>query len=137
MAKSLEITSADLKRLAWEHLEDAKALLVTERFAGAIYLAGYALECAVKFRICETLGWLVFPPDGGHQALKSHNLNFLLNYSGKFLEVQKKHLSVWQVAETWSPEMRYDRRTPVERLDCLWYLRSAESLLNLFIYDIS
>jgi len=32
---------------------------------GATYLCGYAVEVALKFRICLTLNWPEFPSTGG------------------------------------------------------------------------
>jgi len=39
---------ADWQKLASERVKDAKALLKTKRWAGAYYLAGYAVECGLK-----------------------------------------------------------------------------------------
>ncbi len=39
---------AELQRLAKDRLLDAKALFAARRWSGAYYLAGYAVECALK-----------------------------------------------------------------------------------------
>ncbi len=39
---------AELQQLSDERIEDARALLAAKRWPGAYYLAGYALECALK-----------------------------------------------------------------------------------------
>ena len=39
---------SELQRLSNERIEDAQALLAASRWAGAYYLAGYAVECALK-----------------------------------------------------------------------------------------
>jgi hypothetical protein len=49
-------------RLSQTRLEDAKALLQAGRFAGAYYLAGYALEAAIKAVICQSIMAETFPP---------------------------------------------------------------------------
>jgi hypothetical protein len=39
---------AELQQLARDRVRDAKALLAAHRWSGAYYLAGYAVECALK-----------------------------------------------------------------------------------------
>ena len=51
----------DIKAIAKARLKDAQVLLRGNRFDGAIYLCGYAIELALKARICQTLKW------GGYQ----------------------------------------------------------------------
>jgi hypothetical protein len=41
------------REIARQRLADAKSLLDHTRFSGAIYLAGYAIECQLKFAVCE------------------------------------------------------------------------------------
>jgi hypothetical protein len=125
--------ASDLKQLAQEHLDDANTLQGGQRFAGAIYLAGYAVECALKFRICQTLGWSEFPPSNEHRALRSHDLNFLLNYSGKLLEIKKEHLVPWQRIEDWNPEMRYATGVITTAQECSEYITTVKIFVNILI----
>ncbi len=55
------ISVATLRALSAARLEDARALLAAGQNEGAIYLCGYAVELALKARICETLDWTRFP----------------------------------------------------------------------------
>ena len=48
------ILVAELDSIARARIEDAKALLTAGRFDGATYLCGYAVELALKSRICRT-----------------------------------------------------------------------------------
>ena len=41
---------------AWQRYEDADALLAAGRYTGAVYLAGYAVECMFKALILSRLG---------------------------------------------------------------------------------
>ncbi len=123
----------DLKELASEHLEDARALGDAKRYAGAMYLAGYAVECALKFRICETLGWSDFPPNVDHRALKSHDLNFLLNYSGKLLEIKETHFFAWDLAAKWNPDMRYRITAKPNAAEYFDYISTVAGFVKLFI----
>jgi hypothetical protein len=49
------IDNDELHRIAQARLEDAEALFRSGRYDGAIYIGGYAIEMALKARICETL----------------------------------------------------------------------------------
>ena len=51
----------DIKAIAKARLKDAQVLLRGNRFDGAIYLCGYAIELALKARICQTLKWGGYP----------------------------------------------------------------------------
>ena len=49
------LKTAELRKIAKARLKDAEALLAAHRYDGAIYLCGYAVELALKARICQTL----------------------------------------------------------------------------------
>lgn len=80
------ISIADLKSIGRARLNDAKVLLKGRRLDGAVYLCGYAVEMALKARLCRTLKWSGFPETGaefqGLQSVKTHNLEILLRLSG-------------------------------------------------------
>lgn len=44
-----------LTKIARARIEDAKVLVHSKRYDGAVYLCGYAVEIALKVRICRTL----------------------------------------------------------------------------------
>ncbi len=54
---------ADFKRLSNLRVREAKVLLDKGLFAGAYYLAGYAVECAMKARIAGQTRRHDFPPE--------------------------------------------------------------------------
>ena len=47
----------DLKGVARAKLNDAQHLYRGRRYDSAFYLCGYAVEAALKYRICRTHGW--------------------------------------------------------------------------------
>jgi len=49
------IPVAELDKLAQARLDDAQALLAANRYDGATYLCGYAVEMALKARTCRVL----------------------------------------------------------------------------------
>lgn len=109
MAIKEKITPEELKSLSEGKLIDAAILLKAGRFDTAYYLCGYAIELALKRRICLTLDWDGFPkkdfPDLG--SFKTHKLAALLTMSGFEKKIKKDYLSVWSVVVDWDPEVRY------------------------------
>lgn len=66
-----------LEAAAHERLQDARVLFEARRFDTAINNGLYALEITLKARICRHLDLDRLP-----DALKKHDLELLLNYSG-------------------------------------------------------
>lgn len=105
------ITTKDLRAIARARLRDAQVLLRAKRFDGGFYLAGYAIELALKARICKTLKWPSFPETAqdfkGLQSLRTHDLDVLLTFSGIEARVRSSYYAEWAVVTTWNPEKRY------------------------------
>ena len=120
----------DLKVLVRERLEDAKALLNAGRYSGAVYICGYVVELGLKKKICETLNWDEFPTDSQYKALKTHELEVLLHFSGvkKFVIANLK--AEWSVVSTWDPEKRYSLGSVVE-VEAKLMIESTETLLRV------
>ena len=55
------ISTRDLRSISRARLRDAEELLAARRYDGAFYLAGCAVESALKARACRTLKWTEFP----------------------------------------------------------------------------
>jgi HEPN domain len=100
-----------LRAIARARLRDARVLLKANRFDGAVYLSGYAVELALKARLCRTLRWNEFPETPkdfkGLQSIKTHDLEILLRLSGVEARIKAKHLAEWSVVLNWDPEKRY------------------------------
>ena len=105
------ISTKDLRAIARARLRDAQVLLRARRFDGAFYLCGYAVELALKARICRTLRWPGFPESGqdfkGFQLLRTHDLEVLLRFSGAEGRLKAKYLAEWSVVLKWNPEKRH------------------------------
>jgi len=88
------IATRDLRTIVRARLRDAQVLLRAKRFDGAWYLCGYAVELALKARICRTLKWPGFPESAqdfkGLQSVKTHDLDILLRFSG--VEDGERHI---------------------------------------------
>ena len=60
-------------------------------------------------------------------------MNFLLNYSGKLLEIKKEHLVPWQRIEDWNPEMRYATGVITTAQECSEYITTVKIFVNILI----
>lgn len=106
----------NLDDLAKERLGDALALFDAKRYRGAFYLCGYAVETALKKKICTTLGWDEYPSGGKdsnkYSSFKTHDLEVLLHLSGA-----EKRIAIteeWSIIMKWNVEIRYslDNQSP-------------------------
>lgn len=102
----------DFQKLAEERLRDAVALLLAEQYSGAYYLAGYAVECALKACIARKTRSEDFPPRDASK-LYTHDLARLLELSGLqagFTQARKADPRLneyWLVVKDWTEESRY------------------------------
>jgi len=98
--------------------EDALALHSCKRWAGAIYLGGYAIECSLKSLICDEEGKLNFKDTSlyqkGLQGASLHSLAKLRSGSPRLersisLDRTGTYKKAWNtVAELWrNDELRY------------------------------
>jgi len=110
-------------------------LLQAKRFDGAWYLCGYAIELALKARICRTLKWRGFPESGkdfeGLQSVKTHNLELLLKFSGVGDPVKAKLMAEWSVVLRWNPEKRYQARPLSTAQEAADMVKCVERLLKV------
>ena len=105
------LTVATLRTLSAERMQDARALLSAGRNEGATYLCGYAVELALKAKICETLGWSRFPDTGreaaDYRSFRTHDLDVLLHLSGVRHRIAAGMQQDWETVSKWRPELRY------------------------------
>ena len=112
----------DLQQLADDRVVDAKALLDAGRWSGAYYLAGYAVECALKACIAKRTGLHDFPDKTYAQKSFTHNVLELVDLSGLKLQLQldttppaNPALGInWQVSKDWNERSRYDQQTEAQ-----------------------
>lgn len=105
------LTRTELRNIARGRLRDAETLLQSRRYDGAIYLCGYAVEIALKARICRSLGWSGYPSTNrdfqNYQSFRTHDLDTLLHLSGLEARIKQHYLAEWSAVATWEPEVRY------------------------------
>ena len=108
----------DLQELSRVRLKEAKALLTLGLHDGAYYLAGYAVECALKACIARQTQRFEFPDKDKVTKGWTHELNKLVNVAGLADELRDRtkqdfeFLTNWGIVESWSAESRYRRHRP-------------------------
>jgi hypothetical protein len=124
---------SELDNIAAARLQDAKTLLAAGRFDGATYLCGYAVEVALKARICRVLNWPEFPSTGGefqaYRSFQTHELDVLLRLSGQEPRIKQKHVAFWNGVAVWKAESRYNIVGTAQQADATAMIQAAEHLL--------
>ena len=116
------VSRGDLQRLAVSRLDDAKLLLRRHRDASAYYLAGYAIELALKAAIARRIERHVLPDPGFIREVYQHDLDRLISVARLRVELDSARRANarfdgnWTVVSDWGVESRYeliDRRRSV------------------------
>ena len=121
------ITVQDLNILAKERLEDAKVLYSANRFWGAVYICGYAVEFGLKKKICNTLNRNEYPDI---RDLKTHKLDVLLVLSGAEKLISTRYKAEWSIVKKWDPEQRYSAAA-VNQINADSMIKATDTLLGL------
>lgn len=105
----------DFQELALLRLKEAQTLLQNNCSAGAYYLAGYAVECALKACIAKLTAQYDFPDKDRVNQSHVHNLKKLIDVAGlnqKLLDRMREDndfFSAWNIVKDWSEKSRYDK----------------------------
>lgn len=131
------ITRADLRKTAKEYLAAAVILRDNQKYDVSVYLCGYAVEIALKDRICRTLCWAGFPDTGGESQglnnFKVHNLEILLRLSGAEHRIKPAMNADWSIATKWNPEQRYSPRGTKSAKDADDMIAATESIMRVIL----
>lgn len=118
------MTRLEFQRLAESHVRHANALLQKRHPSGAYYLAGYAVECALKACIAKKTRAHSFPPKHARD-MYTHELRRLVALAGLEQRLRQDAPAGslldqnWSTVNRWSEEARYERRTSREARDLL------------------
>ena len=113
---------ATLQELAAIRLEEAKLLMRGGQFSGAYYIAGYAIECALKARIAARFRADEIPDKKMVTGVYSHNLAGLMGLSelGTAFDAARQTDPEldrrWSIAKNWSEQARYSVWTEAQAL---------------------
>jgi HEPN domain-containing protein len=100
----------DLQRLAIARVAYARILFAAERYEAACYLAGLAVECALKARIARATAKYSFPDRRAAERAFTHDLNNLLSFAGLRPELEQAPPSLqqnWDLVSNWSVDVRH------------------------------
>jgi HEPN domain-containing protein len=107
------VNRAEFQVLAEERAADAQALLEAGRWSGAYYLAGYAVECALKACIAKRTREHDFPDRDLAQKSYTHDLEKLIDLADLKPD-RDNHVARnpvlgahWLVLKDWTEQSRY------------------------------
>ena len=111
-----------------DRYKDARALLQTGRWGGAIYLGGYVIECLLKARILKDQGAAELPKDYWH-----HDLFRLMDVSRVTWEISHRQNQdiqayVTLIAGNWDVTMRYGSTQLVNRHQATNFLEAVKKV---------
>lgn len=104
---------ATFQQLAEFRLAEAKLLLAQGLPSGAYYLAGYAIECALKAIVAKDFRANEIPDLKYVRDIYTHDLSALLRLANleEELDAEKKNnpelYDCWTTVKTWSETARY------------------------------
>ena len=102
-----------MQALSRTRLREAQSLARAGLYEGAYYLAGYAVECALKACIAKETKKHEFPDRKRAEASHKHNLGELVKVAhledARRAEAQADELfrNNWDIVQSWSEESRY------------------------------
>lgn len=115
---------ADFQGLARIRIKEARSLLDRGLSDGAYYLAGYAIECALKACIAKKTGRYDFPPERKIvDQVYTHNLEVLLKAAGletdwkRQIHGDRQFEVRWNIVKDWSEISRYSRNSEIQARD--------------------
>lgn len=113
---------ADLQQLTEDRTLDAKALLDAQRWSGAYYLAGYAVECAFKACVManvERTG-IIFRDKKFAERCWTHKIDQLVEAADLKIDRDRDAglnptlFQNWAIVKAWDEEARYNQWNEIE-----------------------
>jgi len=104
---------ANFQELARLRLNEAKLLAREGEFSGARYLAGYAIECALKARIAMQFRENEIPERALVNRIYTHDISELLRLAGLEAELDANRRvdaeldRRWSTVSSWNEQARY------------------------------
>jgi HEPN domain-containing protein len=103
----------DLQKLSNARIREAKVLFAAGEYSGAYYLAGYAVECALKACFAKSVRRYDFPEKGRYDKVFTHDLPALVKHAklndAFALEVRLNagFAASWEEVAGWTEASRY------------------------------
>lgn len=110
------------QQLAEERIEDARALLHADRWGCAYYVAGYAIECALKSCVLAYVerSGIIFDDPKFLAGCRTHDLEDLMKLAdlervfGPARGASPNLAVFWGIVCGWSEESRYQRKVQAD-----------------------
>ena len=126
----------DLQELAQNRLKDAQVLYQNRQFDGAYYLAGYAVECALKACVAKKTKRYDFPDKDFASKVYTHDLTKLLeprvapSLLGQEIRTSPALDAKWGVVKDWNAESRYKKQGRKKAKDMLEAVEGPQGILE-------
>jgi len=126
------------QQLAGLRLEEAKLLSRGNQPSGAYYLAGYAVECALKARIAAQFRENVIPDKNLVNRVYTHDLAELVRLAGleAELDIARQHDAEldrrWSIVKNWNEQARYSIWTDEQAAAIIDAIDGAAGVGGLF-----
>src|SRR5690606_31768747 len=111
---SILMTREDFKRIAEIRIEEAQSLLNHGLTSGAYYLAGYALECAIKACLSKQMIEHNIPEKKFINEIYTHDLQKLIKFDDELLASYRRRvksdgdfITNWTIVKDWNEQSRY------------------------------
>jgi HEPN domain-containing protein len=108
------VKRSDFQEISRMRVREARALLNAGQNAGAYYLCGYAVECALKACIAKQVRRCDFPDKELATKAFVHDLGQLIRVAGLDVQFARDRKTApaldvnWAIAKDWSEAARYD-----------------------------
>ena len=141
MNRNLHDGVSELAEASPQRLADAKVLLNASRWRGAMYMAGYAVECLLKMRLmhiydCKNLRELedllrqrsILP---ANRTVFTHQLEDLLRMTPGYNRLMRNRemLPLFNKVNQWTPNWRYTSK-PTNRREATEFMTSIENFMR-------
>ena len=141
MNRNLHDGVSELAVASRQRLEDARALLNASRWRGAMYMAGYAVECLLKTKLmhiydCKNLRELedlllqrsILPV---HRTVFTHQLEDLLRLTPGYNRLMQNRdtLALFNKVNRWIPNWRYTSKL-TDRREATEFMTSIERFMH-------
>jgi HEPN domain-containing protein len=119
-AEDREVNRSEFQQLARDRIRDAKAELDAHRWAAAYYLAGYAVECALKACAAKLIKAEEFPDKSQAEKCWTHDLERLVVVAGikdardAAAKENANFAANWRTVAAWDESSRYARSGRVQ-----------------------
>ena len=147
MSHDLYTGVSEQAKASTHRLDDARALLHAGRWRGAMYMAGYAVECLLKTKLmqmysCRALRDLEDELQrrgvlAEHATVFTHQLELLLRLTQRFAQL-RQHRMLWPqfaLINRWIPAWRYTADV-ANRQDATDFLEAVAQIMQWLEHNV-